>query len=236
MKKPKKCNGNNKAPVADPAVEPEQKPEAVVQEQAEPQGEAALNAAEEMKLEQFETVLKPGLGSFMVVGKALKAIRDERLYRAKFKTFEDYCRQRWDLSDKYAYRHIDAYTVVENLVSKLKTSPNGETRLPTNESQVRPLTSLEPEQQIKAWQQVLKLCAGKPITANEVQAVVDKMGGNPPKEETAKPKTALKKAETKLEKIDKLVAEALEADETKLTVAKLKEVLEKIQKLLGNQK
>lgn len=233
MKKSKTSEKNGKAPVAEPAVELGQTSDAGVPGQADPKGEVALNVAEEMKLEQFENVIKQGLGGFMLVGKALKVIRDDKLYRAKFGTFEDYCRERWDLSDKYAYRLIDAYTVVENLRSELQTSPIGEIRFPTNESQVRPLMGLEPEQQVKAWRQVLKNCKGKPITADKVAEVVDKMEGNTSPEPTPKPKTELKKANIKLKKIGKLVADVLKKDGDSMTVTKLKEVLERIQGLIG---
>jgi len=235
VNKSKKDKKNGNAHVAETTVEREHASEAGVKAQAEPQGEATLNEVEEIKLKQFEDVIKQGLGGYMLAGKALKAIRDEELYRAKFNTFPDYCRKRWDLSDKYAYRLIDAYTVVNKLERELPPSPIGELRLPTNESQVRPLVPLEPEQQIKAWKQVLKNCAGKPITADEVEAVVDKMGGNAPTK-TPKPKAALKKANIKLTKIGKLVTETLDEDESKLTVPKLRQVLERIQKLLGAKK
>lgn len=235
----KKSNSkkNGKTPVAQPAVEPEQSSEVGVKEQTEPKGEVALTAAEEMQLEQLENVIKQGLGGFMHVGKALKAIRDGRLYRAKFDKFEDYCQEQWGLSDKYAHRLIKAYDVVTNLQGEQKNSPNGEFRLPVNESQVRPLTGLEkPEQQLKAWQQVLKNCEGKSITADEVEAVVSKVGGKTPTKPATKQKTELKKANTKLEKIGKLVAEALEKDGSKLTVASLRQILEQIQKLAGVEK
>jgi len=236
VSKPSKGKKVEKTPAAKPAVEPEQKSEVSAKEQTKPQAEAALNAAEEMKLEQFENVIKQGLGGFMLVGKALKAIRDERLYRVKFKKFEDYCREKWGLSDKYAHRLIKAYDVVMNLQSKFENSPIGEIRLPTNESQVRPLTALEkPEQQVKAWQKVLKSCEGKPITADDVEAVVTGMVGHPAKP-AAEPNTELNEANNRLAKIGELVAETLEEDDSELTVASLKQVLEQIQKLLGAEK
>lgn len=236
MKKSITSKNAGKTSAAESAVELKQTSEASVRAQTESQGEVALNVAEEMKLEQCENVIKQGLGGFMLAGKALQAIRDEKLYRAKFTTFEDYCRKRWDLSDKYAYRLIDAYTVAMRLQGELKTSPNGEIRLPTNESQVRPLVSVVPDKQIKAWQQVLKNCKGKPITADEVKAVVDKMGGKAPTTQTTKPKTSLKKADTKLVKIGKLVTDALDEEESNLTVPKLKQILEKIRELIESKK
>jgi len=216
-----------------PAVKHEQTSKVNVKEQTAPKGEAALNAAEEMQLKQFEDVIRHGLGGFMLVGKALKAISDGKLYRAKCKTFEDYCEEQWGLGKQYAYRLIDAYTVTETLKSELQKSPIGDNRLPTNESQVRPLGALESNQQIKAWRQVLKNCEGKPITADKVEAVVSKMGGKTPVAQTDKPKTELQKVNTKLEKIGKWVTETLEEDDSNMTVPKLKQILEKIRKLIG---
>jgi len=225
-----------KALPAEPTVAREQTSEAGVTGQAEPKGEAALNDVEELRLKQFEDVIEQGLGGFMLAGKALKAIRDEKLYRAAFNKFEDYCRERWGLCDKYAYHLIDAYTVVKHLDRELETSPIGEIRLPTNESQVRPLTPLEPAQQLKAWKQVLKGCKGKPITAVEVEAVVAKMRGKTLTTKTTKPNAALKKANSKLTKIGKWVSETLDEDESDLTVPMLKKVLKKIRTLLGAKK
>jgi len=236
VSKPKKGKKNGGALPAEPAVEQEQILEAEVIGKAESQDEAPLNQAEEMKLKQYEDVIKQGLDGFMLVGKALQAISDEKLYRAKFGTFDDYCEQQWGLGKQYAYRLIDAYTVTDMLKSELEKSPIGDNRLPINESQVRPLTPLEPKQQIKAWQQVLKSCKGKPITADEVEAVVGKMGGKTPTAQTTGPKTKLKKANTKLTKIGKLVTEALGEDDSKLTVPGLRQVLEKIRDLIGTKK
>jgi len=235
VSKPKNGKKKDKALSAAPAVEPEQKLQADVQQEAKPQGKAPLDLAEELKLEEYENTIERGLGGFKLVGKALKAIRDEKLYRTKCDTFEDYRRKQWGLSDKYAYRLIDAYAVATHLQSELKTSPIGEIRLPTNESQVRPLVALNREQQVKAWQQVLKNCDGKPITADEVEGVVNGMVGKTTKPAT-QPKTQSNKTNIKLKKIGELVTEALGRDGSKLTVASLKEVLEKIQKLLVTKK
>jgi hypothetical protein len=235
MKQSVKGKKNRKAPVAEPAAEVEQKPKTEVTGQAEPRGETALNEVEELKLNEYDRVVEQNLNGFMLVGRALAAIRAEKLYRAKFGSFEEYCRERWGLSDKHAYRLIEAYTCVDKLQKEL-VSPIGETRFPIHESQVRPLTPLVPEKQVKAWQRVLKACEGKPITADEVQNVVDKMQGQPGKMKATKPKTGSKKAEQKLVKIDELVTEALEEDESKLTIAGLKKILEKIQKMIGAKK
>jgi hypothetical protein len=42
-------------------------------------------------------------------------IRDSRLYRQEFDTFEDYCRERWKMSKTNANRLIDAAEVATNV-------------------------------------------------------------------------------------------------------------------------
>lgn len=217
------------APVVELAVNAESELNNAVNGQAESKDQAALNGAEEMKLEAYEKIIEQNIGGFMLVGRALKAIQDEKLYREKFKTFSEYCQQRWGLSDKYAYRHIKAFTCMEELQKEL--SPNGKIRLPNNESQVRPLTSLESDKQAKAWQKVLAVCKDKPVTADDVQGVVDKMLGKT-KQASAKSEPKSDQTEQTLAKIGKLVTKALKDGDSELTVAKLKKVLEKIQDMI----
>jgi hypothetical protein len=54
--------------------------------------------------------------AYWAAGKALQVIRDARLYRADYPTFEEYCEQRWDMSRSYANRLIRAWPLAERLV------------------------------------------------------------------------------------------------------------------------
>ena len=82
---------------------------------------------------------------------ALAEIRDSRLYREEFETFEGYCRGRWDMSIRHSQRLMLSAGVIESL----QTRPIG--RIPANEAQVRPLTQLEtPEAQQEAWERGTK--------------------------------------------------------------------------------
>ena len=56
-----------------------------------------LSPAEVQSLEHYEQIIAQGIKTFVEVGHALLVIRDERLYRERHETFEDYLRQRWDL-------------------------------------------------------------------------------------------------------------------------------------------
>jgi hypothetical protein len=72
--------------------------------------------------------------AFWAAGKALQVIRDARLYRAEYPTFEDYCEDRWQMQRSYAYKLIRAWPLAEIL------SPIGLKKL--NEGQVRELLPL----------------------------------------------------------------------------------------------
>jgi hypothetical protein len=76
---------------------------------------------------------------------ALVEIRDSRLYREGYAMFEDYCRDRWELSIRYA----DKLMLATRTMDTLQNTPIGV--LPSNEAQVRPLTKFEtPEAQQEA--------------------------------------------------------------------------------------
>lgn len=124
-----------------------------------------LNIEERNELERCEVVIKQGLKTFVEVGQALMLIREKKLYRAEFGTFEDYCQDKWQLKKSQTYRLIDAANVVENI----KLPPGG--KLPQTEKHARPLTKLEPELQAEAWQKVVKEHGDK-ITHNKVEEVV----------------------------------------------------------------
>ena len=117
------------------------------------------------RLYKLEEVVAQGLNTFVDVGNALLEIRDKRLYRADYSTFEDYCRERWNMSRIHAHRMMEAASVTNNLL------PIGNV-LPATESQARPLTSLEPELQVEAWKRVITSTPEGKITANVVLKAV----------------------------------------------------------------
>ena len=47
----------------------------------------------------------------------LASVRDKRLYKAEWPTFEAYCRDRWGFSDEYARLNMRASEVMRNLQS-----------------------------------------------------------------------------------------------------------------------
>jgi len=133
--------------------------------------ETALSEREAEELATCERIIERGLRTFLEVGSALLKIRDLRLYRNEYATFEDYYRERWSLERSQVYRLMDAAEVTRNLQS----SPMGEVPLPSNERQARPLTKLkDPEEQRKAWERAVTTAAGR-VTAAHVESIVREM-------------------------------------------------------------
>src|SRR5262245_58471891 len=62
-----------------------------------------LTPAEQSLLDVCEEEIAKGLRQFLLVGGALLTIRARRLYRTRFKTFEEYCQTRWDFTPRRAY-------------------------------------------------------------------------------------------------------------------------------------
>ena len=106
-----------------------------------------LNQQERKSLAACEKTITANIRAFVKVGEALRAIRDGRLYRESYKTFEAYCRDRWDFTRTHGYRLISASETMEVL------SPVGGA-LPTAEAQLRPLLQFELADRPKVWQDV----------------------------------------------------------------------------------
>lgn len=132
-----------------------------------------LSVAEQKRKEQLEGVVVANFQSFVTVGKALAEIRDRKLYRENYPTFERYCKELFDVARGTAYRHIAAAEVVEN-VSNWRQTENIPvlSPLPLNEAQVRPLTRLRPEQQVAVWQAAVDSAPKGKVTAAHVNKVV----------------------------------------------------------------
>ncbi len=74
-----------------------------------------LTSREQRAFEQAERKIARGLKSFLEVGLALKEIKDKRLYRQEYDTFQEYCDKRWELSRPRAYELCAASEVVADL-------------------------------------------------------------------------------------------------------------------------
>ena len=127
-----------------------------------------LTEQETTLLNECEIVVSKGIKAFKEVWGALLEIRDSKLYRKEFRTFEDYCIVKWDLSKNYVNRNLKALKTLDDLV------PIGTNNLNT-ESQLRPLTNLEPEIKRQVVKEVQEINPKAPTSL--IQDVVNQYGG-----------------------------------------------------------
>ncbi|WP_323313627.1 hypothetical protein [Anabaena cylindrica] len=147
-----------------------------------------------LELGTLEGRIEKGFRAFWDIGQSLSQIRDKQLYRQSYKTFDEYCLNRWEMSRRSAYRLIQAALVYENVtresqsfVNVIHGSQNPETCgsqsfvnvtrgsqnqiLPTNERQIRPLVTLPPEKQREAWAKAVSTAPNSKVTAAHVAQV-----------------------------------------------------------------
>ncbi len=126
--------------------------------------------------------------AFYEAGKALQELRDRRLYRSTHQTFEQYCSERFGFTRRRPYQLIDASIIVDNLLSEAEEMCTNRTQnetdemcanrtqiLPTSEWQVRPLTKLEPDEQVEAWTQAVEQAGGKVPSGSLVKSIVEQI-------------------------------------------------------------
>jgi hypothetical protein len=93
----------------------------------------------------------------------LKEIKESKIYKDQYGTWENYLKERWGYSEGHYYRLQQAIKVNESL-HIVET-------LPLNLKQVEQLAPLEPEQQIEVWETVTERYDPKEITAAKIKEV-----------------------------------------------------------------
>jgi hypothetical protein len=104
------------------------------------------STAERLRLER---IVERGMREFVNVGLAMERIRDGRLYRPEFLTFEEYLDKRWGFARSTGYGYIRAAEVAE----RVRTCGH---RLPS-QRHAEILAPLPPHQQVALAPEVAKL-------------------------------------------------------------------------------
>ncbi|WP_371484806.1 hypothetical protein [Kitasatospora sp. NBC_00315] len=116
-----------------------------------------LAVDEQRNLLACEAAIEALKAAFWAAGKALEAVREGRLYRGQFSSFDDYCLQRWDIQRDYADKLIRAWRLAEQL--------HGLAERKLNEGQVRPLLGLAKAQGEDAAKAVFVVVQNGPVPA-----------------------------------------------------------------------
>jgi hypothetical protein len=123
-----------------------------------------LTVIERNNLVELEETIQKNLTAFYEVGFALMQIRDNRLYREIYGTFEEYCKEKWGFTKSRANQLISASEVADNLTTTVaKEIP---------ERHLRPLTSLPPEEQREVYQKAVETAPDGKVTAKHVEETI----------------------------------------------------------------
>jgi hypothetical protein len=145
-------------------------------------------------LEQCERVIRGALDQALKVAAALADVRDGKLYRRDYGTFEEYCQQRWHMTARYArnlmeYPHllqdikppaVEWNGLDERPAADTEEKPrvtSAEAVPPPAERQVRPLKRLPKEERREAWQEAVRSAPNGKVRGEDVERVVSKRLG-----------------------------------------------------------
>lgn len=131
-----------------------------------------LSADERSDLKRCERIIKRGSKVFIAVSEALMEIRDKRLYRENYPTFDEYCKEKWGFTARHGQRLLAAKEVTDNV------RPIG--RIPDHESQARPMVGLPAETQREVWREAIESADGGKITAERVAEIAEPHKVEPP--------------------------------------------------------
>ena len=117
-----------------------------------------LTVSDAVRLKQLETTITKGSKAFIEVGLALAEIRDSKLYRVHFSTFEKYCEAKWNWSKQHVYRLIECAPVAES-------NPRV-----TNYKQASELAKVDPAKRDEVIEAASEQAAteGRPMTSQDI--------------------------------------------------------------------
>jgi hypothetical protein len=122
-----------------------------------------LTAQEKVRFTELEAIVETHLETFLSVGRALAEIRNRRLYRELYGTWEDYCTRKWGFGYSRANELIRSTEIAEGLLAG-PAAPDGDAPLPADLSPaaLRPLQRLEPALANSCWRLACRV--GKPTS------------------------------------------------------------------------
>lgn len=117
-----------------------------------------LTLSESGRLINCEKAIQANKESFIKAGLALEEVRDKRLYRVKYGTFQEYCLKRWGFQRSYGYQLIESAKVAVEMSSSAGQIPTARA--------ASALAKVEPEKRVE----ILKSAgaSGKPVTASSI--------------------------------------------------------------------
>lgn len=164
-----------------------------------------LSMDEQQTLEHCEAVIGKNMLGVVEFGQALATIRDRKLYRADYETWEEYVAKRWEIKARTSYQYITAAQVFENVRSCAQNEI-----LPANEFQLRQLSRLDGDHQIQAWLDAVKTAPDGNVTGRHIAKVVGEMLGEQIRSRASSEQQRVKNSQSFPEHLKELVWQLIE--------------------------
>ena len=162
----------------------------------------SLTTSETSSLTACEARIEKGRASFLDVADALAEIRDGRLYREGFATFEAYCRERWGFTRQHVNRVIKSAEAVRSLSDEME--PMGSKI--TNERTARAVAQVAPEVRVEVVREASEVAKseGRPMTARDVEYAAMAHDKPAPSDERPRPTDGLIYANLAIQQLQKI--------------------------------
>lgn len=134
---------------------------------------ATLTAKERKRFQECKEDISEGLKKSWKAGEALREVRDDRLYREDFGSFEEFCQGVYSMTRRYANYLIDAVEIREDIKER---SPEA-AKLLTHERQVRELANVPEGKRVALLKGLAK--DDVPITPDAIRQKVESVSGRP---------------------------------------------------------
>jgi len=138
-------------------------------------GETGITPVDRAYRDSREKVVTLGVNAGIHAAVALAEIHNYRkglLWKSEFSTFEEYCKERWELRSSHSYRMIE----YGNFIEQLRAVPVGEKYLPKREAHVRPVMRLPKNSRVEFWKTWTETSPMPTLTARSVTVAVKKFG------------------------------------------------------------
>lgn len=166
-----------------------------------------ISKAKQARFKKLNAKITKAAKDMVKVGLALREIKEDKLYLAKFDTYEEYCQSVLAMSRQYANSLIRAGRAVERLETIV--SKEG-LPLPVNEGQVRELLRVRNlDERAQIYKKALKSVFGIPsrLTAAKIREVIEESGVIKPPPKRVTPTQKIQKARELTGKIEAALAD-----------------------------
>jgi len=154
---------NTATPAPNATDEPKPTPAEVVEVVKLPD-QAPSTETKEVALERCELVYESHQNSFRYCCEAMYEISIKHLYKAKYKTFKNYCNKRWGFSRSYGYALVKAHQTIAKVSTKTDTFETI-----TNGSQAKALAKVPEKLRAEVVKNAAKSAGNKKLTGRHIK-------------------------------------------------------------------